>query len=255
MNVLPRSSWTSHVVSPSKQADVIQGLETFRHPVGISFHGPLVRQSVERTNPVGIFEDLWKSAISYGHSDIDYNLGATGHGIYSLRGISNKSSASPDRDFNGSYVSTYLCIGTAEKPTDALLRNVLDARRLVLSRYPTATTVDFREVKNPWLQELFQLGSFWRDEETDEASPAYLPEVELALHQTGIHVQELQELLAYWGLYRKRVNGIFDVQTEDAVIDLQANLADGGYYHYDTDGVYSEQLRIAWMKYLNDGQK
>lgn len=254
MNVLPRSSWTSHVVSPSKQADQYDGLDTFRHPVGISLHAPLVRQSVERTNPVGVFNELWQAATASGHSDIDFNLGATNDSVYSLRGLTNKSSASPDVGFNSSHVSIYVFIGTTDRPSDQLLRTILDARRLVLSRYPTATSVDFREIRNEWLKRLLVKNNYWNTP-VGSPSPAYLPEYELSRGQSGIHVQELQELLAYWGLYRKRVDGVFNVQTEDAIIELQANLTDGGYYHHDCHGRYDDALRIAWGKYIDVGQK
>lgn len=256
MNVLPRQSWTPTIPAPSIGADFQNGLNYNRRPKGISIHTPPVVQQTSGTAPVLVFSELHDSARSLGRSDIDYNLGVTNNadGIWNLRGLQNVSSASPDPDFNAEFLSVFVVVGTEEKPTDNLLRNILDARRLVLSRYPEASKVDYRDCYNPYLQALFSKAEFWNmpppSSSTTPVEEFVLPDPEIPGSQS-VRVFDLQEQLGYWRYYRVRSDGIYNSQTIDAVKALQADLLDGGHYYYGIDGIYSDHLRRSWLKFLN----
>lgn len=258
MIVKPRYAWTSQVPSPTIGADIQEGLRYNRKPVGITLITPPVIQDTYGMDPQLLWNAFMKESHSVGRSDIDFNLGVTNNAdaIWNLRGLQNVSSATPSHTYNTEFLSIYLSIGTEEKPTDHLLRNVLDARRLVLSRYPTAAQVDWQGCCNPYLQAIFSKNPFWEGAALQALgnSPVgnfSLPDMQLHPGQTGVQVFDLQEQLAYWRYYRTRCDGIYNAQTIDAVIELQADLLEGKLYYYGTDGIYSDHLRRAWLKYLN----
>jgi hypothetical protein len=256
MNVLPRSSWTSHNTRSAVVADQFNGTTYNRKPIGISIHTPPVVQKTSDKDPVEIFQTLGTEAFIKGLSDIQYNLGVTNNAdsTWNLRGLQNVSAASPDPNYNSEFVSIFVSCGTEEKPPDHLLRNLLGARRLVVSRYPSATQVNWTDCYNPYLKAIFSKPNFWEGGilQTPDipCSEFSLPDFELHAGQEGVHVFDLQEQLAYWRYYRTRVDGKYNSQTIDAVTELQADLIDGKLYFYGIDGIYSDHLRRAWMKYL-----
>ena len=255
MIVFPRSKWTSLTVKSNQAADNITGLPYFR-PVevrGIAFYNSALYRNFLEANPVEIFGGLLNDSLLQGHSDVDFNIGVTGHvsGVWCLRGLNNKSSVSLNPSHNSAYVTCYITLGPTEKPTDTLLSNILDARRLVLSRYPGATRiVEFSG--NRYLEYLFGKEEFWESDEFVRNLPTTyeLPIPELSLGMQSVHVQDLQELLGFWGYYKVRVDGVYNMQTSDAVTSLQADLKDKGLFYYDLDGVYSDHLHRAWLKFL-----
>lgn len=256
MIVLPRSKWTSRTVKSNSAADNFVGLPYYRDVEvrGLAFYvSPFYKNFLE-ANPVEEFNLLLDAGLQQGHSDVDYNLGATGHvnGVWNLRGLTNKSSAGGNSNFNSAYVSCYLTLGPTEKPTDTLLRNILDTRRLVISRYPRATKiVEF--TGNPYLEYIFGQQDFWKEtllELPVESGTFELPIAPLVPGTQNVHVQDLQELLAFWGYYKVRVDAVYNMQTVDAIVSLQADMKDKGIYHYDLDGIYSDHVHRAWLKFL-----
>lgn len=257
MIVHPRIEWTTTPTKVVMGADPYTGLPYFRknEVAGIKFYSPTSTRRYLDSNPSDIWKELHQEALNVGLSDTAYSLGVAGNvsGVWNLRGLHNKPASSNLHLINNSFISVYLAIGAEEKPTDTLLRNVLATRRLVVSRYPTANLLDSEEVNNPWLQVLFGKESFWRQRllaEEDDYFTDALPVGELEVGQSSVHVQDLQEQLSYWGYFKTRVNAEYNVQTADAVTELQADLKDGGFYHYDLDGKYSDHLHRAWVKFL-----
>lgn len=256
MIIFPRSKWTSRTVKSNPAADNFSGLAFYRsnEVKGIAFYCSELHKNYLDCSPVEEFNLLLDYGLAQGHSDVDHNLGVTGNvtGVWSLRGLSNKSSASLNPNYNAAYVTCYVTLAPTEKPTDTLLGNILDARRLVLSRYPGATQiVEFSG--NRYLEAIFGMKDFW--DEAIISSPTQpttfeLPPPSLNLGAQSVHVQDLQELLSYWGYYRVRVDGVYNMQTVDAVTSLQADLKDADLFYYDLDGVYSDHLHRSWLKFL-----
>lgn len=254
MKIFPRHKWISHVVRSNPGSDIYTGLPYYRakEPVGIVLMDSGVDTENVSLNPVDTFKGLFHEAVNLGRSDIAYNLGVTTNtsGVWNLRGIHNKSTAEFDPVSNSSYLSVYCVLGKNEKPTDQLLRNILDARRLVLSRYPGATTTVV-QTKNFYLQQILKKEVFWKERLLPpvESIPSLdLVEISCSEGMQSVHVQELQEQLAFFGYYKIRVDGVYNVQTVDAVRELQVNLHEAGLFHYEWDGVYTEHVHRAWVK-------
>ena len=64
--------------------------------------------------------------------------------------------------------------------------------------------------------------------------------------ETGVHVFELIETLAYWGYYRGRNDGVYGPITRQAVRELQADLKDSRLYLKNIDGRYGRYTREAF---------
>lgn len=254
MIIHPRHKWTTRPCSENLGADHITDLPFYRRPLGISFHSTPHDLLLNDIDPAKHFAAIYQEDIGIGYSDIQYNLGVAGNvdGVWNLRGLQNKCTVSVDFRTNAEVLAVYVSIGRWEKPSDTLLRNIVDARRLVHSRYVLASRV-IDHTHNPYLNQLFTKKGFWEGAFTPPVGnfPAFsLPATDLSIGQNGVNVQDLQEQLAFWGYYRVRVTGVFNTQTQDAVTALQADLKDGGYYHYGLDGVYTDHLRRAWLKFL-----
>lgn len=263
MKVIPRQEWTSQPCRVNGGSDKVTDLAWFRNPVGIEFVSTPHNLLLNEISPAVHYGSLLDEALSLGHSDIDYNLGVAGNvnGVWCLRGLQNKSSFSTDPNYNALFVSVYISIGSEEKPTDTLLRNVLEARRLVVSRYLSAEEIQFGRIANPYIRAIFSKRGYWEESLLKSGSKEPfvdpLPIPPLIPGHVGVHVQSLQEQLAYWGYYRVRVDSVYNIQTADAVTSLQADLKDGGYYYHELDGIYTDHLHRAWLKFLestDDGQ-
>lgn len=252
MNILPRIEWTAESCRINVGTDYFSDLPYYRNPpVGIKFIA--VNSNIIHTNtdPRKFFKEDLNFSLQRGKSDICYNLGVAGNvdGIWNLRGLHNKSAYSSNPTINDTLLTVRVLCGTGEKPSDQLLRNILDARRLVLSRYPRATEIaEFSG--NPYLREILSKDWFWNGGSHSSPVGIYLPDFHLEVGMQNVQVQELQNALAYWGYYKVRVDGIYNLQTIDAVTQLASDLKVGGYYHYQTDGIFSDRLRRAWLKFI-----
>lgn len=249
MRILPRHSWTNKIPRSTTGADRFHGQPTYRFPVGINFITPDWNYIFAEQNPVEFYEAELAKALAEGESDIKYNLGVAGNGITVLRGLANKSSYSMHHTNNDSILTVLILLGQKEKPSDALLRNVLAARELVLSRYPTCTGI-YEYNGNPFLERFLSN----RNLPTQLSFPverAVVPEYPILYGTESCQVFDLQEQLSYWGYYRKRVDGRYGIRTEDAVTALKADLYDGGFYqHEDFAGHYDDRIGTAWLKYV-----
>lgn len=241
MIVYPRRAWTASVVKSNSVADGFTGLPYYRrHPVGIELYSSPFDMDFLELDPTKEFNSLLTEGFGSGHSDIDYNLGVSLNtsGVWSLRGLYNKSAASRDYLVNSAYVSVYLVIGKNERPTDQILRNILDARRLVLSRYPEASEVVIQS-QNSYIRDLVPE---LLDSEVETEPVFDFPPAPLSVGMQSVHVQDLQELLAFWGYYKVRVDGVYNTQTVDAVTALSADLNEG-----EITGEYTEGLRQSFI--------
>ena len=248
MNILPRQSWTSKIPRSNIAADRITGIPTFRFPVGINFITPVWNYTFAEQDPVEFFNHELGKALAEGESDIKYNLGVADH-VYTLRGLANKSSYSDYHSNNNTIVTVLVLLGKNEKPSDQLLRNIVDARELVLSRYPTCTGV-YEYNGNTFLERILSTKEFWCRRNWEVTEPI-LPQHPLEIGTESCHIFDLQEQLSYWGYYRKRVDGRYGTRTEDALTALKADLYDGGFYqHEDFAGHYDDRIATAWLKYL-----
>lgn len=247
-----RAKWTSHTVWDASRADAITNQPWFRNPKGIIFYSSPMLLDYSRLDPSAEFEQLRHEATSrLGLSDIRYNLGISGgtDGVWNLRGLQNKSSASSLSSDNDELVSVFICAGSEEKPTDALLRNILDARRLVLSRYPGAASVSYAG-PNLYLKKVIGTEDFF-EKEVEKVTPVGNFSLPLDSGYKNVHVQALQEHLAFWGYYRIRVTGEYNIQTVDAVRELQLDLKDKGLFDREANGVFTLRTGQAWERSLS----
>lgn len=254
--VHPRSSWTTHPARITTGIDSHNGITTFRTSQikGVRFVQSAYDEILQNRDPAVEFRRLFSHDFTdMGHGDITCNLGVAGgvQGVWNLRGLSNKPADHPNSSKNCTHVSVYVLSGTNEKPTDVLLRNILDARRLVVSRYPMATGVDASGL-NAYLQAI--LGA---ELPVGEFSPEFvnpLPPYPIYPDRHDVHVQSLQDQLAYWGYYRVRSDGWYGPLTVAAVKELQADLIDYGYYNYpkNIDGLFEQRTHNSWLRFIKD---
>lgn len=252
--VHPRSNWTSQPARPSIGTDGGNGINVFRpnQVKGIHFVSDPTDEVLQNKDPAVCIRRLFHhDFIDMAHGDITINLAVSGgvRGVWNLRGLANKSAYSSNSDDNLSYVSVYVFLGNRELPTDVLVRNIVDARRLVLSRFPEATGV-ISDGNNPYLTELIKnLGELpVGDYEPEFVNP--LPPFPINPGRHDVHVQNLQDQLAYWGYYRVRCDGHYGPLTQAAVVELQADLADLGYYYKNFDGLYGSYTHQGWLRFL-----
>jgi hypothetical protein len=134
-------------------------------------------------------------------------------------------------------------IGAEEPPTDLFLNNLSSCREFILSRFPKATDV---ETSLAFTDLLFDTLADSKDSKKSidcELSTVFTQE-------PSVHTFDLIENLAYWGYYRGRNDGVYGPLTANAVMELQADLADSNFYRKRVDGLYGRYTREAFCNYL-----
>lgn len=266
--VLPRSDWTAIPAKGNTGADEFDGLPNYRaeEVKGICVHWPGVNTVYANKNPASVFEGIRKNDMgAKGYGDIMYNLGVAQQveGVYTLRGLTNKSAANGNASLNAQYVAILCLVGIEETPTDLLLNNLKDARKLVLGEYPNATAIvghgDIRPggtaCPGKYLNALIKKADFWLDTQPapvpEQKPPApfvdNLPPAPLNPGDRNVNVTDLQNNLAYWGYYKVRVDGSYGPLTVAAVKQLQDDLRVQGKYRQAVDGKYGRYTRAAWV--------
>ena len=127
MKVIPRSSWTSSYPKPNSGTEGQEGLPNFRasEVLGISICQPDVTSLYLERDPYPIFDTIRKEDLNIrGYGDIQYNLGVTSNveGVFSLRGLCNKSIAHSRPALNAQYISVLALVGNDERPTDVFVQ-------------------------------------------------------------------------------------------------------------------------------------
>jgi hypothetical protein len=214
-----------------------------REVAGISFFTPDIDTLFVERDPFSFFETQRKEDWSVrGYGDIQYNLGVAPNveGVFSLRGLCNKSAAHTNRLLNSTHVSILVLLGTKEQPTDLLLQNIVNAQKLVTGKWPEAVDV----------KGTLPVGDFFSMDMPKESSQFKCGMTETFSEETGVHVFELVETLAYWNYFRGRNDGTYNELVRQAVRELQADLKEGNLYLKRIDGKFGRYTREAFCLYL-----
>jgi hypothetical protein len=271
MTIHSRSEWTSTPARGNTGNDDTDGMPNFRAAelLGICVHYTGVNTNYQGRAPAPVFENIRKQDMgTKGYGDIMYNLGVAGNieGPWILRGLTNKGAANGGTASNNGYLSVLCLVGENEKPTDLLLQNLQEARRLTLIKYPHATKVvghkDVRPTACPgiYLDPIIKNPEFWKGtiippQPKPPTKPAYvckLPPAPLQEGDKNVHVQDLQEALSFWGYYKVRADGNYGPLTRASVKELQADLKDAGKYRKNLDGQFGKYTRDGWCAFLKD---
>jgi hypothetical protein len=192
-------------------------------------------------NPHSYLETMRKQDYTQrGYGDISFNLAVASNvkGIFVCRGLCNKSPSHKNKDLNASHVSVLCLLGNKEPPTDLLLQNLTSCRELILSKWHDAEHV------NSSLPFDFN----WDVAPEKETFRNQLPTA--FTQESGVHVHELIETLAYWGYYKGRNDGVYGPVCRNSVMLLQADLKDSKLYHKRVDGNYGRYTREAFSLFL-----
>lgn len=254
MKVYPRSAWTSYLPRETLHADRVDDLLYFTKSSvqGIMIHADLGPYPLLNRDPAAHFDAIRKDHVTrLGFSDIRYNLGVGPRdtGVWELRGLTNKGSGSDTPEFNNRFLHVYSQLGLDEKPTDAMIEALLNARKLVLSKYPNATKVvghtgyHSKPVNCPgeYLQQVVE-SNIW-DETVSDISEAYVPELTFSEGMETVHVFSLISFLNYLGYYSQKNSGKYDAGVRQAVRELQVDLKEGGFYKRSVDGQFGPYTR------------
>lgn len=260
MKIITRSEWTASYPKTNSGTEGQAGLPNFRKSevLGISVCQPDVTSLFLERDPYPIFDTIRKEDLNIrGYGDIQYNFGVTSNveGVFSLRGMCNKSVAHSRPELNSQYISILALVGNDEKPTDVLVQNIQDAQQLVLGRFPDAFGT-FAGRTTGYLKQV--IDSIW-SQNKDSSPPVGLPSSKCQLsttfsEETSVHVFELIETLAYWNYYRGRNDGVYGPITRQAVRELQADLKDSRLYLKNIDGRYGRYTREAFCLFLKQLQ-
>lgn len=263
MKIYPRSTWTSHVPREGQHADSVDDLLYFLPSsvkgIMLHFHGgayPMLNR-----DPAGHFETLRHQHVAAGYSDIKYNLGVSprAEGVWNLRGLMNKGSGSNKTSCNTNYIHVYAQLAAGEMPTDTLLKNLVEARNLVLSKYPDATEIvghtvyDNKPVTCPgeYLQKV--VGSeIWNVSPVDIGN-FYIPDLSYSSGEQNVHVFDFIDLLNYLGYYRAKNSGKYGAEVQQAVREFQVDLKEGGYYNRTIDGRFGRYSQKGAGRLLKSG--
>ena len=249
MRVFSRQTWTGLIPQSNTGAEDTPGTPNYRASElqGIKIFKPEVYARFVDRDPHKYFQTLLKTDFQLnGYGDIQYNLGVAPNvnGIFILRGLCSKSAAG-NKEERSKYISILALCGEEERPTDQLLYNLIQARTLVLGKYPAA-----KEILS-----LLPVGNFW-----DLELPRETNQFQCALptsYTCGNDVQtfDLIEALAYWNYYKGRNDGIYGNITRQSVMELQADLAESRLYLKRVDGLYGRYTREAFCLFLRQLQE
>lgn len=246
MKIIPRSEWTATIPKVNMGAEDVVGTPYFRHQevTGISFLTPGEQSLFVEINPFSYFESKRKFDFAYnGFGDIQWNLAVAGNtsGIFCLRGLCNKSAAHRAPKDNTSNVAVLVLLGSEEPPTDLLIQNLIACRDFVLSKFPNAIETSITTLP---------FSNFWEEPLPPTSSQFTCPLPQSFTPESNVQTFELIEHLAYWGYYRARNDGVYGPVTQNAVMELQADLVSANLYHKRVDGQYGRYTREGFCQFM-----
>jgi hypothetical protein len=267
--LIPRSAWTAYPAKGNTGNDDIDGLPNFRSDelLGTCVHFTGTDRNYQELDPAVEFEKIRRVDMgSKGYGDIMYNLGVAGNveGVWTLRGTTNKGAANGSATVNAQYVSVFCLLGRYEQPTDLMLENLRNARKVILYSWPNAQGIVGHDQVRPggtecpgmFLIPIIHTPGFWDQVNPEPPAPVpfvcELPPAPLSEGTKNVHVQDLQNQLAFWGYYTARADGDYGPITRHAVRLLQADLSAAGKYRKEIDGQYGRYTRDGWCALLKD---
>ena len=243
-------------------ADEIDGLPNFDEwdLKGVVYHYTGVPGSMANSNFTTVMRQVQKNDMDTKHySDIMYNMGVNpfGQEIAALRGLVNKGAANGNSTTNGEYLSILVFIGTTDTATDLLMEGCVQARELVLARWPKATEIkghrDMRSTSCPGDSLYGRLDEIatWKTTHPAEPWSCPLPRPTLKEGDRNARVMDLQMQLQFWGWCTARADGVFGPVTRQAVVRAQTELRRMKIYEgHRIDGIFDTSLRNAWCRMM-----